>query len=278
MYWERRLQEEAFRRALAEERERDVEMQPVENLQETAVVAELLAQLIDLSANADAPPPIDASLAPTLLLPSMPSQPDAAQGSPQPHSHCILQTLPSQSPTQSAAIDPTGWGSGSKEVFGECSVSQPIGANSNANASRESAIDHSCEECEHASIERAGVSSWAHALPAGVVCVPIAELEMSDGELGKGSFGVVKRALWTNRNAAKQKQNQEGECAAAQEVEPVEVAVKLLHLEEFKKRGQIQGAGSELELFVRELRVMAALGTHPNLVQLYGYARILKSE
>ena len=245
MYWERRLQEEAFQRALAEERLQDVEMQAVEDLQETATVAGLLAQLFNTAANAFAPPPSppsDPSLAPTLLLPP----PDAAQSGPQPHPQCIIQTLAaSQSPTQMASIDKSG-----------C---QLIGAN--ANASRiVPAIDASCA---HASIENADVSSWAHALPAGVVRIAIAELEMSDGELGRGGFGVVKRALWTNREAKRRTANQ------------TEVAVKLLHLEKFKKRGRILGVCSELELFVRELHIMAALGTHPNLVQLYGYGRIL---
>ena len=60
-------------------------------------------------------------------------------------------------------------------------------------------------------------------------------------ELGRGSFGVVLKGKWND----------------------VDVAVKKLHLDQLTKK--------EKHSFPKEIVILASLGMHPNLVQLYGY-------
>lgn len=248
VYWERRLQEEAFLRVRAEQRARHVELQRAEDLQETAAMAELLEHLLNPAARVAiaARPPLPsaptaaahlpAAEAATVPLPRVPPppEPEPVQSDPISISHCIATVAGSERQSQCATIDKAA----EFELSG-------------ANASR---IDQQMRE-----------SSLAHMCPSSIVRIAMEDLELDDDAIGSGGFGVVKRALW------KKPADEKDECAASAS-EGTEVAVKLLHVEKFKKRGRSARAGvSELEHFRREMDVMAALGAHPNLVHLFGY-------
>ena len=63
----------------------------------------------------------------------------------------------------------------------------------------------------------------------------------TDDKLGQGSFGTVYKGIWNKQM----------------------VAVKQLHLNKLTRQ--------EKNSFVKEIRIMSTLGSHPNLVPLYGY-------
>jgi tRNA A-37 threonylcarbamoyl transferase component Bud32 len=83
-------------------------------------------------------------------------------------------------------------------------------------------------------------------LPEDTVQIDYSSLKFDDGdekaaELGRGSFGVVMKATLNDKT----------------------VAVKKLHLDRLTKK--------ERDSFIKELRILAHLGTHHNLVELYAY-------
>jgi len=88
--------------------------------------------------------------------------------------------------------------------------------------------------------------SMSGALPVNVLQIDYDSLVFDKagkeaGVLGRGSFGVVLKAYWNGKK----------------------VAVKKLHLEQLNRKEQVA--------FCKELRILAHLGTHKNLVELYAY-------
>ena len=85
-------------------------------------------------------------------------------------------------------------------------------------------------------------SEFSSSIPDNVPIIDCKDLIIDDSnELGRGSFGVVMKGEWNG----------------------MDVAVKVLHLKKLTKQEQKD--------FVKEIRILALLGKHQNIVQLYGY-------
>ena len=85
-------------------------------------------------------------------------------------------------------------------------------------------------------------SEFSSSIPDNVPIIDYKDLTIDDSnELGQGSFGVVRKGEWNG----------------------MDVAVKELHLKKLTKQEQ--------KGFAKEIRILALLGKHRNIVQLYGY-------
>ena len=85
-------------------------------------------------------------------------------------------------------------------------------------------------------------SEFSSSIPDNVPIIDYKDLTIDDSnELGRGSFGVVMKGEWNG----------------------MDVAIKELHLKKLTKQEQ--------KGFVKEIRILALLGKHRNIVQLYGY-------
>ena len=85
-------------------------------------------------------------------------------------------------------------------------------------------------------------SEFSSLIPDNVPIIDYKDLIIDDSnELGRGSFGVVMKGEWNG----------------------MDVAVKELHLKKLTKQEQ--------KGFAKEIRILALLGKHRNIVQLYGY-------
>eukprot|EP00731_Ephydatia_muelleri_P015317 Em0008g1037a len=85
-------------------------------------------------------------------------------------------------------------------------------------------------------------SEFSSSIPDNVPIIDCKDLIIDDSsELGRGSFGVVMKGEWNG----------------------MDVAIKVLHLKKLTKQEQKD--------FVKEIRILALLGKHRNIVQLFGY-------